>query len=205
MREAVRNSNVISEIQARNASETGGRRGIAKASDSSTQVEVIATSASTRAGELSQRDARPRPESITPRVRHGVLIDVMIRQIKYSDELTDSVYNRMIKERNQIAQAFRSFDGEGKKAELAGQAGERAAVHPLRAPMTESETIKGKADAEATQIYARYLQQGSGASSRFWRALESYQADPAQVQQDPVHGPGLLPLPVRDPGTIGPR
>ena len=35
-------------------------------------------------------------------------IDIIIRQIKYSDDLTESVYNRMIKERNQIAEAFRS-------------------------------------------------------------------------------------------------
>ena len=40
------------------------------------------------------------------------LIDIVPRQIKYSDELTESVYSRMIKERNQVAQAYRSL-GEG--------------------------------------------------------------------------------------------
>lgn len=44
------------------------------------------------------------------------VIDVIFKEIKYSDELQVSVYNRMIKERNQIAQTFRST-GEGKKAE----------------------------------------------------------------------------------------
>ena len=36
------------------------------------------------------------------------LIDIIIRQIRYSDDLTESVYQRMIKERNQIAEAYRS-------------------------------------------------------------------------------------------------
>ncbi|MBO5116574.1 MAG: protease modulator HflC, partial [Treponema sp.] len=48
------------------------------------------------------------------------LIDIVPRQIKYSDELTESVYNRMIKDRNQVAQAYRSL-GEGKKAEWLGK------------------------------------------------------------------------------------
>ena len=37
------------------------------------------------------------------------LIDVVPRQIKYSDEMTESVYNRMIKDRNQVYQANLSF------------------------------------------------------------------------------------------------
>jgi membrane protease subunit HflC len=48
------------------------------------------------------------------------LIDILPRQIKYSDEMTDSVYNRMIKERNQVAEAYRS-KGEGDKAEWRGK------------------------------------------------------------------------------------
>ena len=44
------------------------------------------------------------------------LIDVVIRQIKYSDDLTESVYQRMIKERNQIAEAYRSY-GRGQLAQ----------------------------------------------------------------------------------------
>jgi membrane protease subunit HflC len=37
------------------------------------------------------------------------IIDIVIRQIRYSDDLTQSVYQRMIKERNQIAEAYRSY------------------------------------------------------------------------------------------------
>jgi hypothetical protein len=68
-----------------------------------------------------QKGRRQLAEEILSRSRRMVpeygieLIDVVARQIRYSDELTQSVYARMIKERNQIAQAFRS-EGEGKKA-----------------------------------------------------------------------------------------
>jgi len=42
------------------------------------------------------------------------LIDIVIRQIKFNDELTQSVHERMIQERRQIAQFNRSY-GEGQK------------------------------------------------------------------------------------------
>ena len=41
---------------------------------------------------------------------YGIALeDVIIRQIRYSDDLTQSVYERMIKERNQIAETYRSY------------------------------------------------------------------------------------------------
>ncbi|MFZ4615962.1 MAG: protease modulator HflC, partial [Rectinemataceae bacterium] len=86
-------------------------------------------------------------------------------------ELTESVYQRMIKERNQIAQAFRSY-GEGKKAEWLGKLeNEKRSI--LSGAYEKSETLKGKADAEATRIYAETY--GRDVSFfDFWRALESY-------------------------------
>ena len=48
------------------------------------------------------------------------LIDIIIRQIRYSDDLTESVYERMIKERNQIAEAYRSY-GRGQLAQWEGK------------------------------------------------------------------------------------
>jgi membrane protease subunit HflC len=99
------------------------------------------------------------------------LIDVVTRQIRYSDELTQSVYARMIKERNQIAQAFRS-DGEGKKAEWLGKTeNERRSI--LSAAYERAETIRGTADAEATRIYAEAYGQDRDFFD-FWRAVESY-------------------------------
>jgi membrane protease subunit HflC len=104
--------------------------------------------------------------------QYGIeVIDIIPRQIKYSDELTESVFNRMIKERSQIAQAFRSY-GEGQKAELLGKLENDKRRYLSEAYMT-AETTKGKADAEATRIYSSSYGRDP-AFFDFWRAIESY-------------------------------
>jgi membrane protease subunit HflC len=99
------------------------------------------------------------------------LIDVVTRQIRYSDELTPSVYERMIKERNQIAQAFRS-EGEGRKAEWMGRM-ENERLSIMSEAYKRSETLRGTADAEASRIYAEAYSQDPE-FFRFWRSIESY-------------------------------
>jgi membrane protease subunit HflC len=99
------------------------------------------------------------------------IIDIVIRQIRYSDDLTQSVYQRMIKERNQIAEAYRSY-GEGQLSRWIGKQ-ENDKKKIISKAYAESEEIKGKADAEATNIYA----EAYGADPEFftlWRNLESY-------------------------------
>jgi len=77
----------------------------------------------------------------------------------------------MIKERNQIAEAYRSY-GEGKKAEWLGKLeNERKTV--LSEAYQESETLRGTADAEATAIYAGAYQRDPD-FFEFWRSIESY-------------------------------
>ena len=99
------------------------------------------------------------------------LIDVLIRQIKYSDDLTQSVYDRMIKERNQIAQAFRS-DGEGEKANLLGQTTNKLMEIQSEAKR-KAQDIKAKADAEALVIRNRAYGQDPEFAD-YWMALEEY-------------------------------
>ena len=111
-----------------------------------------------------------RAQIIVP--QYGIeLIDVVIRQIRYSDDLTQSVYARMITERNQIAQAYRSF-GEGQKAEWMGKL-EREQKSIISSAYAESEMIKGKADARATRIYADVFGQDPDFYN-FWKSMESY-------------------------------
>lgn len=99
------------------------------------------------------------------------VIDVVIRQIRYSDDLTESVYNRMVSERKQKAQVYRSF-GEGRKQEWFGQLeNEKRTI--LSQAYSESEAIKGSADAEAAGIYSAAYNNNEG-FFRFWRAMESY-------------------------------
>ena len=99
------------------------------------------------------------------------LIDVIIRQIKYSDDLTESVYQRMIKERNQIAEAYRSY-GRGQLAQWDGKTtSEQMAI--LSNAYAQAEQIKGVADAEATRIYAEAYELDPK-FFELWRTLDSY-------------------------------
>ncbi len=99
------------------------------------------------------------------------VIDIVIRQIRYSDDLTQSVYQRMIKERNQIAEAYRSY-GEGQQSRWRGKTDndKRSIISQAYA---EAEQIKGVADAKATQIYADAYERDPEFFS-LWRTLESY-------------------------------
>ena len=80
------------------------------------------------------------------------IIDIVPRQIKYSDQLTESVYNRMIKDRNQLAEAYRSA-GQGEKAEWLGKLENDKKTIESEA-YRKAEEIKGNADAQAAKIYA---------------------------------------------------
>ena len=145
LREAVRNSNIINEIERKDVYQTPSVEGdteeiaVSIAVFSETVYEDILKGRSVLSDEMLYEAKQTTPQ-------YGIdLIDIVIRQIKYSDDLTESVYRRMIKERNQFAQAFRS-DGEGKKAAWVGQMDrERRSIQSDA--YKEAENIKGEADA----------------------------------------------------------
>lgn len=168
LREAVRNSNKLIGSETRETFQTGDAEGSA-ALDQLTQSDIVHESILKGRARLSE-DMLDIVRNIVP--EFGIeVIDIIPRQIKYSDELTESVYQRMIKERNQIAQAFRSY-GEGKKAEWLGKLeNEKRTI--LSEAYEKAETVKGKADAEATKVYASAYNRDAS-FFEFWRAMESY-------------------------------
>jgi len=99
------------------------------------------------------------------------LIDVVIRQVRYTEQLTQSVYERMAIERSQLAQGIRSV-GLGEKERLEGRT-EQERREILSAAYEEAETVRGIADAEAARIYADAYNRNQSFFS-FWRAIESY-------------------------------
>ena len=105
---------------------------------------------------------------------YGITLqDIIIRQIRYSDDLTESVYTRMIKERNQIAEAYRSY-GRGQLAQWQGKTeNDQKAI--LSEAYAKAEKIKGDADAEASRIYAEAYEKDPEFFALF-RTLESYKA-----------------------------
>lgn len=80
------------------------------------------------------------------------LVDVKIKRINYVDQVRESVYNRMIAERRQIAEKFRS-EGKGEAKKILGDK-ERDLKQINSEAYRAAQEIKGRADAEATQIYA---------------------------------------------------
>jgi len=80
------------------------------------------------------------------------LVDVKIKGINYVEEVRKSVYDRMIAERKQIAEKFRS-EGKGEAQKVLGQKDKELQQITSQAYRIAQE-LKGKADAEATQIYA---------------------------------------------------
>lgn len=170
LREAVRSSNIINEISSQpeilqQEDEEVDVEELRKLTYTTTTYETVSRGRSALSDEMYDIASELTPD-------YGIeLIDIIIRQIRYSDDLTESVYNRMIKERNQIAEAYRSY-GEGKKAEWLGKLeNERKTV--LSEAYRESETIRGTADAQAAEIYAQAYEQDPEFFS-FWRSIESY-------------------------------
>ncbi len=81
------------------------------------------------------------------------LVDVKIKRINYVQEVRESVYGRMIAERKQIAEKFRS-EGQGEARKILGEK-ERDLQQITSQAYKSAQEIKGKADAEATEIYAK--------------------------------------------------
>jgi membrane protease subunit HflC len=80
------------------------------------------------------------------------LVDVKIKRINYVEQVRKSVYDRMIAERKQIAEKYRS-EGKGEAQRILGKR-ERDLQEITSEAYRKAQEIKGKADAEATIIYA---------------------------------------------------
>ncbi len=80
------------------------------------------------------------------------VVDVKIKRINYIDSVRSSVYDRMIAERNQIAEKFRA-EGKGEASNIRGEKERELQVIKSQA-YKQAQEIKGNADAQATRIYA---------------------------------------------------
>ena len=112
-----------------------------------------------------------------PKVRlWGIeLLDVRFKRINYKSDVIGKIYARMISERMQIADRFRS-EGAGEAAKILGNKERDLLAIESGAYRTEQE-IKGKADAQATGIYAAAYNTSPAAADfyQFTKTLETYQ------------------------------
>jgi modulator of FtsH protease HflC len=80
------------------------------------------------------------------------ILDFRFKRVNYVDEVRKEVYARMISERKRIAERYRS-EGAGEAARIAGEKEREMRVIESEAYRL-AQDIRGKADAEATNIYA---------------------------------------------------
>ena len=103
------------------------------------------------------------------------LLDIRFKRINYNPAVAGKIFDRMISERTQIAERFRS-EGAGEAAKIIGNK-ERDLRRIESEAYQQVQKLTGKADAEATAIYAASFNQSPESREfyEFLRALETYQ------------------------------
>lgn len=99
------------------------------------------------------------------------IMDVRIMRLDLPDEVTDSVYERMRSERQEVIKTLRA-QGDAAANEIRADA-EREQAIILAEAYREAQLIKGEGDAKAADIYARAYGDDAEFYS-FYRSLEMY-------------------------------
>jgi membrane protease subunit HflC len=113
-----------------------------------------------------------------PKVRSwGIeLLDTRFKRINYKSGVIEKIYARMASERQQIADRFRS-EGAGEAAKIIGRK-ERDLLSIQSTAYRKEQEIMGKADAQATGIYAGAYNSSPSAADfyQFTKTLETWRA-----------------------------
>ncbi len=99
------------------------------------------------------------------------VMDVRVKKVEFPDDVSDSVFSRMIKERATVAKQFRSAGQE--RAKIIRADADRQREEILASAYSESEVIRGEGDAQAASIYAEAFGQDAEFYS-FTRSLDAY-------------------------------
>lgn len=171
--EAVRNSNFIFDQIAARKAEVEQKLKDAQSDVAAAEIEEEIT------GEI-ERISRGREQLsrlIVERARKELepfgitLIDVQLRRIAYEKSVEDKVYDRMISERNRIAEKIRSI-GKGEDAKIRGTLNRDLKEIESEA-YRKSQEIRGTAEAESLAIYASAAKQDPEYFA-FMRTMEAY-------------------------------
>ena len=104
------------------------------------------------------------------------LLDIRFKRINYNASVQSKIFERMISERRQIAERFRS-EGNGEAARIRGnmlREKDRIESEAYR----KVEETRGEGDAKAAEVYANAYNQSADASQfyEFTRTLEAYKS-----------------------------
>jgi len=102
------------------------------------------------------------------------LLDIRFKRLNYYEDVRQKVYERMITERKRIADKFRS-EGQGQASKILGDK-ERELKRIQSGAYRTAQEISGKADAQATAIYASAYNRNRDARElyQFIKTLEIY-------------------------------
>ena len=165
-RNVIANNNLVEIIRTTNRKfEASAEIGGIENSEASTRIELG-----------REKMTRLVIEAAAPRLKElGIeLLDLRLKRINYVEEVQKKIYERMITERKRIADQFRS-EGQGEAAKILGDK-ERDLKKIQSEAYRTAQEIKGKADAEATTIYAAAYNQSadSRAFYRFVKTMDTY-------------------------------
>ncbi|MDH5445227.1 MAG: protease modulator HflC [Gammaproteobacteria bacterium] len=99
------------------------------------------------------------------------VVDVRIKRIDYSEDISESVFNRMVAERTRVAKDYRSRGAEAAE-KIRADADRKVTVLKAEA-YSQSQKVRGSGDAKASEIYARAYSRNPEFYS-FYRSLDAY-------------------------------
>jgi len=99
------------------------------------------------------------------------VVDVRVKRIEFSEEVSDSVYRRMRQERARVASELRAEGAEA--AEQIRADAERKRTVLLAEAYRDAEIIRGQGDAQAAEIYAAAYTKNSEFYA-FYRSISAY-------------------------------
>lgn len=99
------------------------------------------------------------------------IVDVRIKQIDFSDDISENIYERMRTERHRVAAELRAQGAEA--AERIQADADRQRIEIVANAYREAELLRGQGDAQAAETYAKAFQQDAEFYG-FWRSLSAY-------------------------------
>ncbi len=99
------------------------------------------------------------------------IVDVRLKRVDFTPEISESVYRRMEAERKRVASEERSMGAAAAEKIRAGADRDRAVI--LAEAYRDAQRIKGEGDSRANEIYAKAFEKDPE-FARFYRNLDAY-------------------------------
>lgn len=99
------------------------------------------------------------------------IVDVRVKQIDFSEDISENIYERMRTERHRVAAELRAQGAEA--AERIQADADRQRIEIVANAYRDAELLRGEGDAQAADIYARAFEKDPDFYA-FWRSLTAY-------------------------------